>query len=302
VSTTKIAPSHNPFAPELILDAKATLGEGALWDVTTKRLFWVDILQSQLHRFDPATKTDEVFDVGEHVGTVVTAAKGGVMLAVKRGFAHFNLETKVLKLVAEPEKGKEGLRFNDGKCDPKGRFWAGSYAYNDAPGAGTLFRLDPDGSVRIMEKNVTCSNGLAWDLWRRLFYFIDSGTKSIVAYDYNHADGAIDHKRVVVQCTPEDGVPDGMAIDVDGKLWVAHWGGSQIVRWDPDTGRALKRIKVPVSQPTALAFGGNRLDKLYITSARLGLTDAQLLKEPQAGGLFVVTPGICGVEQTPYAG
>ena len=302
MSITKTAQSQNPFAPELILDARATLGEGAFWDTVTKRLFWLDILQSQLHRFDPATKQDEVFDIGEHVGTVVTRAKGGVMLAVKRGLASYDLETKTLKLVAEPEKDKPKNRFNDGKCDPKGRFWAGTLAYDETVGAGALYRLDADGSVKVMEKNVSCSNGLAWDLWRRLFYFIDSPTRTVVAYDYNHADGSIENKRIVVQAAVEDGFPDGMAIDVDGKLWVAHWGSSQVIRWDPDTGRALKRIKLPVSQVTSCAFGGNRLDKLYITSARIGLTDAQLLKEPQAGGLFVVTPGILGVEQTAYAG
>ena len=287
---------------ELILDAKATLGEGPVWCGATQRLYWVDILESRLHWFDPASGKHQRREIGAHVGTVVPRAKGGVMLAVKRGFASYDIDKAELTLLAEPERDKPNNRFNDGKCDPAGRFWAGTLAYDDAPGVASLYRFDPDGSVTVMERGISCSNGLVWDLERRRFYYIDSPTRTVAAYDYDHATGAIANKRVVVRCTTDDGFPDGMAIDVEGKLWVAHWGGSQIVRWDPDTGTALARIPTPVSQPTACAFGGEKLDRLYITSARVGLKPEVLAKQPLAGGLFVVDPGVRGKPSHAFAG
>jgi sugar lactone lactonase YvrE len=288
----------------LLLDAKATLGEGAHWCGATRRLYWVDILESQLRWFDPKTGEDRMVDVGEHVGTVVPRAKGGVMLAVRHGFASFDPErgASSLKLVAEPERDKPNNRFNDGKCDPAGRFWAGTLAYDDAKAAGALYRLDADGTVTVIERNISCSNGLVWDLERRSFYYIDTGTRGIAAYDYDHATGAVSGKRFVVRCAPEDGFPDGMALDVEGKLWVAHWGGSQVLRWDPDTGKAIARITLPAPQVTSVSFGGDRLDRLYITSARTGLKPEQLAREPLAGGLFVADPGVRGLPMPAYAG
>ena len=135
-----------------------------------------------------------------------------------------------------------------------------------------------------------------------MFYHIDSPTRCVFAWDYDHAAGTISNRRVAIRATPEDGWPDGMAMDVEGKLWVAHWGGSQVVRWDPLTGEAMERIRTPVSQPSACAFGGDRLDKLYITSARADMTPEQLAKEPAAGGLFVADPGVTGVHTSPFAG
>jgi sugar lactone lactonase YvrE len=300
-------PAPAPFTKaELVIDAKALLGEGPIWCAATRRLYWVNILESELHWFDPATGKDTQVAVGEHVGTVVPRARGGVMLAVQRGFASFDPAkgASSLTLMAEPERGRTDLRFNDGKCDPAGRFWAGTMAYDEANGAGkgSLYRLDPNGAVTVMERNVSISNGLAWDITRRRFYYIDSPTRTVAAYDYDHATGAIRNRRIAVQATPEDGWPDGMAIDVEGKLWVAHWGGSQVVRWDPDTGKAIARIATPISQPSACAFGGDRLDRLYITSARVGMAPAALTKEPLAGGLWVADPGVRGMPQTAFAG
>lgn len=299
MSTGGTAPARRV---DLALDVRAELGEGPIWDGAAQRLWWVDILASTVHRFDPRTGDDASFAVGEHVGTVVPRARGGLMLAVAGGFASFDPASGTSRLIAAPERDRPRNRFNDGKCDPAGRFWAGTMSYDETPGAGSLYRLDADGSVTPMLRDVSISNGLAWDLERRRFYFIDSPTRAIAAFDYDHDSGRIGNRRVCVQATTEDGFPDGMAMDVEGKLWVAHWGGSQVVRWDPDTGRALARIRVPVSQPSACAFGGERLDRLFITSARVGMKPEQLAREPHAGSLFVADPGVTGVPQPAYAG
>lgn len=293
--------SATPLA-DLVLDAQAALGEGPLWDAVTKRLYWVDILDGRLHWYDPATGRDASANVGSHVGTVVTRASGGVMLALQDGFYAFDPATPATPptCIAKSPNHRPGLRFTDGKCDPAGRFWAGTY--DDAPGVGSLWRLDADHAVRLMIPDVSCSNGLVWDLGRERFYFIDSPTRAIVAYDYEHGPGTISRPRVAVQATPDDGYPDGMAIDVEGKLWVAHWGAGMVVRWDPETGKAITRIRVPATQPSACAFAGERMDRLYITSARSGLSAETLAAEPHSGGLFVVDPGVSGVGFAAYAG
>lgn len=286
----------------LVLDARATLGEGPLWDPVERRLRWVDILASRVHAFDPATGLDTWIDVGSHVGTVANRAKGGLMLAQRAGFTRIDPGSTTPVPVAEPADHPAGNRFNDGKCDPAGRFWAGTMAYDCTPGAGALYRLDPDGRITVLARGFTIANGLAWDLHRARFYHIDSPTGCVFAWDYDHAAGTIANRRVVIRTGPQDGSPDGMAMDVEGKLWVAHWGGSQVVRWDPETGAALERIQVPATQPTACAFGGERLDTLYITSAREGLAPEQLARQPHAGGLFAVRPGVCGMHASPFAG
>jgi sugar lactone lactonase YvrE len=286
---------------EIALAVTPTLGEGPLWCQLTNSLYWVDILESKVHRFDPAAGANRTWAVPEHVGTVVTRAKGGLTLALRGGFAHLNTGDGAITRLAQPAADKPHLRFNDGKCDPAGRFWAGTLAYDEKPNQGSLYRLDPSGAITVMLEQVSISNGLAWDLARSRFYYIDSPTRTVAAFHYDHASGAITNRRVAVQATPEDGWPDGMAIDVEGKLWVAHWGGSQVIRWDPETGKALARIRTPASQPSACAFGGPRLDRLYITSARVGMKPEQLAKEP-AGSLFVADPGIAGVAFAPFAG
>ena len=286
----------------LILDASATLGEGPHWDATRQRLWWVDILGSALHEFDPATGVDRSFLVGDHVGTVVPRASGGVILALRRGIAAFDPDRDAApRLLVEPADHPAGNRFNDGTCDPAGRLWAGTMAYDTATGAGALYRFDADHRLTRVLAGLTIANGLAWDLQRGLFHHIDSPTRTIRTFTYDHGNAVLSDPRVSVRCADDDGFPDGMAIDAEGMLWVAHWGGGQVVRWDPTSGRAVQRIRVPVTQPSACAFGGPRLDRLYITSARAGLSASDLAMEP-AGGLFVAEPGVCGFASVPFAG
>lgn len=283
----------------LALDSRAELGEGPLWDAARGCLWWVDILGSAVHAFDPTSGVDRAIPVGEHVGTVVTRRDGGLLLALRHGFAACDPLTGQLERWGDPECGRAELRFNDGKCDPQGRFWAGSMAYDGTAGAGSLWRLDPDRSLRRVLADVTISNGVAWDVRRSIFYHIDSPTRCVSAFAFDPSTGSLSDRRTAITCAPEDGFPDGCAIDAEGLLWIAHWGGGQVVRWDPHSGRAVQRVRVPVSQPTAVAFAGSRL---FITSARTGLSPADLTREPHAGGIFTAETGVTGAPTYAFAG
>ena len=207
---------------ELLVDAHAQVGEGPLWDEERQVLYWVDILSSLLYIYDPATGENRVLDVGQHVGTVVIRASGGLMLAVREGFASFDLETQELTLIANPEAHITGNRFNDGKCDPAGRFWAGTMAYENPTNQGSLYRLDTDLSVHKIFGDVAISNGIIWSLDHTTMYYIDTLRKNVRAFDYADDTGDISNERVIVNVPEEIGMPDGMAIDSEGMLWVAH--------------------------------------------------------------------------------
>ena len=291
-------------AVELVLDAKARLGEGAVWDARRQLLYWVDIEGYAVHAFDPATGQDRSYALGDSVGTVVPRAKGGVALTLGRAFATLDLETRRLSVLAEPdeEKARRGNRFNDGKCDPRGRFWAGTMAVSEAPAAGGLYRLDPDGSVHRMLERVSISNGIVWSLERDLMYYIDTPTREIAVFDYDDATGAIANRRVAARFPAGHGWPDGMTMDAEGLLWVAEWDGACVSRWDPATGKLVRRIKIPVRRVTSCAFGGPDLEELYVTTAWSRLDPDQRRAQPQAGGLFRVRPGVKGVPAFSFAG
>jgi len=273
---------------ELALDAKADLGEGPIWDAKRQVLYWVDVLRGELHIYDPASGQDRAIDVGQYVTTVVPRKSGGVMLGVHHGFASLDLETEQFEIVADPDRDLPGNSFCDGKCDPAGRFWAGTWDYEDyKKGAGSLYRLDPDLSVHKMLEGVLCSNGIAWSLDGKTMYYIDTPLCRVDAFDYDLATGEIENRRVAFDVPREmGGMPDGMTIDSEGMLWVAHPDIKNVVRWDPVEDRVLQEVDVPVPYPTSCAFGGENLDQLYITTIRSWVKGEELEKYPLAGGLF----------------
>jgi sugar lactone lactonase YvrE len=287
----------------LTLDAHAELGEGSIWDYRTKQLYWVDILKCELHRFTPGTGADEVFPVGQFVGTVVPCLSGGVVIALKDGIHHLDTQTGVTRLLADTERNETGNRFNDGKCDPQGRFWVGSTSLNcDVPGAGNLYCMDTDHSVRQMLTGLTISNGLVWTEDGKTMYFIDTAAQAVWGFDFNSRTGEITRKRTVVAIPESEGFPDGMSIDSRGMLWIALFGGGKVSCYDPGTGQKLAEVQVPASRVTSCAFGGEFLDQLYITTARMGLDEAALAREPLAGGLFVAKPGATGIKASLFGG
>lgn len=280
----------------LVLDAKATLGEGAIWHPVEQKLYWVDIEGKQLHIYDPASDENQAISTGEKVGTVVPVQGGGVLLALQDGIHKMDVRSGETTFVVNAEKDP-GIRYNDGKCDPAGRFWVGTIA---GTGEAALYRIDRDGSIHRMLDDVTVSNGIVWSADKKTMYYVDTPTGKVMAFDYDHATGDISRPRVAVDVPAGMGFPDGMTIDEEGKLWVAHWGGSCVARWDPETGELLQKIEVPGPNTTSCAFGGENLDVLYITTARQGLSEDQLKAFPLSGGVFAVKPGVRGVPADFY--
>lgn len=284
---------------QLLLDAQAKLGEGAIWDSRQQRLLWIDILGQTLHRFDPVAGKDQVIDVGQFIGTVVPRRAGGVMVALSDGFAALDWETGQLTFVADPEAELPDTRFNDGKCDPAGRFWAGTMSLKGVNEAGSLYVLDGDHSTRRMVTGVSVSNGIVWSRDARTMYYIDTRLQRVDAFDYDLGTGNITQRRVAFTVPADQGRPDGMTLDAEGMLWIAHWEGWRVTRWDPLTGRLLQTIQVPVARVTSCAFGGPNLDQLFITTAQPAKPDPA---QPNAGGVFVARPGVCGLPAFEYAG
>lgn len=286
------ATARAPIASEveLVLDARSRHGEGPVWDPRRRELLWVDISDGVIHRFDPETGADLPHHVGQPVGAVAPRASGGLVLALRDGFAM--LEGEHLRWIADTEAERPTNRMNDGKVDPAGRFWAGTMAFDARPGAGSLYRLDQDHRVHTMLTGLTISNGLGWSPDGSRMYFIDSGTGGVDVFDCD-TTGAIRGRRRLVAIAPEDGLPDGMAVDTEGFLWVALWGGWAVRRYAPD-GSLERVIDLPVSQVTSCAFGGPDLSDLYITSAAMDLSQEQLEREPHAGSLFRCRPGVRG--------
>ena len=291
-------------APEIALDARAQLGEGAIWNAARQRLHWIDIKGQRVFTYDPATGENLACGVGRMVGTVVPRARGGLMLAVHEGFAALDpIDGQLTLLPRPPEHDPAAVRFNDGKCDPAGRFWAGTMALTKGPRPlGRLYRLDADGSMQVLLRDVGTSNGLAWSLDRRTLYFIDTALVRVDAFDYDDATGAIANRRTAITIPPGIGRPDGSTLDAEGMLWIAMWDGWGVTRWDPQTGRLLQTVRLPVARVTSCAFGGPQLDVLYLTTARDGLTPDQLAAQPLAGGLFRICPGVRGVRALEYGG
>lgn len=282
---------------DVVLAAEARLAEGPVWDARSSCLWWVDILRGRVHRFDPVSGADTFFEVGEDVGTVAVRAAGGLVIATATGL-HTCMEDGGRRTLLHEvrEVTVPGGRFNDGKADPWGRFWAGTML-DDPPGACALYRLDPDRSLHTMVTEVSCSNGLAWSPDGATMYYIDTPTGGVDAFDHDSATGALSRRRRIIDV--DRGWPDGMTLDADGCLWVALWDGWGLRRYAPD-GRLLATVELPAQRVTSCAFGGPSLSTLYVTTARAGLRD--LTDQPLAGSLFAFEPGVAGLPAGEWAG
>jgi len=287
---------------ELVLNVGAIVGEGSSWDEDNQILYWIDIDGKKLHIYNPATKVDREIKVGQYIGTVAPRKSGGVVVALHHGFYFLSVENEQLTFITDPEKDKPFNRFNDGKCDVRGRFLAGTMPLDEKEPTGSLYCLDIDHSVRRMISNVTISNGIAWSPDSKIMYYIDTRTKHVDAFDYDVESGTISNRRTVVNIPENSGGPDGMTSDSEGMIWVAHWGGWQVSRWNPYTGKQIGAIRVPVERVSSCVFGGPNLDELYITTAKRGLSEDELKKQPDAGGLFKIKVGIKGMPTYKYAG
>jgi sugar lactone lactonase YvrE len=276
------------------------IGEGPRWNAAEQRLYWVDFIENQnIHSWHPPTQELLTYRTEAPVTALGFRRTGDLIVATRGQIATFNLSTQKLSAFTSLED-RPAMRLNDGAVDANGRFWVGSMnsEKQDEP-HGSLYRFDSDGSVHTMDTGFTVSNGLGWSPDQRTFYFIDTFRRVINAYDYSATTGSIGNRRVFVRTIESDGFPDGLAVDSEGHVLVAFWGGWKVVRYDPD-GKQEREIRFPVANPTACAFGGRDRDELYVTSARLGLTEDQLAQQPMAGDLFRVRLNVQGQEEALF--
>ncbi|MEU7716641.1 SMP-30/gluconolactonase/LRE family protein [Streptomyces tibetensis] len=277
---------------EVAVRAEAELGEGPTWDAATGRLLWIDILGCRLHTYDPATGRRTLRRTEQHIGAVKPRTGGGLVLNLRDGVGLLDPDGTFRWLHHEPVPGR---RANDAAVAPDGALWAGTMRYDEAPGGGTLSRLTGDGTTEVVLDDVAVSNGTGWSPDGRLMYYADSPTRRVDVFDY--ADGRISGRRTLAEIEEGAGFPDGLTVDAEGCVWVALWQGSAVRRYTPD-GELDRVVELPVPLVTACAFGGGGLTDLYVTTARVGLTDPPAL----AGSLFVVPGAGKGLPQPAFAG
>lgn len=280
--------------------ASAFLGEAPHWMPGSDELLWVDILAPSVHVTRIASAETRATAIGELVGTVVPRRRGGYLAATSVGFRALNLDSGAMTTLAQPP-AMAGRRFNDGKCDAAGRLWAGTLALDATQGGGTLYRLDVDGTLAEIEAGFHICNGMGWNADATRFYFADSGRRTIYVYDFELALGTLANKRVFASFDEGEGIPDGLAIDVEGGVWCAMWDGWSLRRYTPD-GALDRVVGLPVPRPTSCCFGGDGLTTLFITSARIRLSASQLAAAPFSGSILAFEPGVAGVPLASFAG
>ena len=286
-------------AVEPVGDVTAALGEGPYWVPEDDCLLWVDIEGARLHRtYFPAKET--VTDSPGPISAAFPAVGGGILIvggaALTLLFPAERGGQWVARTIADAP-ARDGIRFNDAAVDPAGRVWAGSMHLTETEPLGELYRLDPGSRLNPVVKNVTVSNGLGWSPDGSRMYYADSPERRVDVFDYDPTTGEASARRAFADLSGVEGVPDGLTVDADGCVWVAMWGGGALRRFTPD-GQPDAVLPVPVSQPTSCAFGGSGFADLYITSARVGLTEAELAAQPLAGRLLHVRPGPVGLPST----
>ena len=284
---------------QCVADVHAVLGEGPVWVEREAALYWVDIKGRKIFRLGDDGELRE-WPTPFRVGSIAPRSTGGFIAGTDEGFAHIDLENARFDLLYNPEAHLPDNRFNDGKVDRHGRFWAGSMDDSERSVTGFLYRLRPGVDGAVVDRDYKVTNGPAFSPLGDLMYENDSARQVTYVFDLD-AHGDASNKRTFLQFGDGDGYPDGMTVDSEGCLWIAFWDGWCLRRFSPD-GERLLTVRMPVSKPTSCAFGGPNLDRLYVTSARIGLDSAALEMQPNAGGLFMFTPGVRGLADVPYAG
>jgi len=290
-------------AVECVLKAEAIVGESPVWCAGERVLYWVDITGQKIHRFRPADGANDTFSLPHPVTCVALRQRGGLLATLRKDFAFFDPGTEELRLLDRVEEDKPDNRFNGGKCDRQGRFWAGTMNGKnwDAP-SGSLYRLDTALRVARAQTGCVCANGLDWSPDGRVLYFTESFVYAIFTYDFETATGRIANRRLFASVDKNSGAfPDGLTVDAEGGVWSVHNAVGRVVRYTP-AGQIDRVVELPVPRPCGCTFGGDRLDVLYVTTARETMTADQLAKAPLSGSLFAVTPGVRGLPPSSFGG
>ncbi len=286
------------FEVEVVVHIPTVLGEGPLWSSEEEVLYWLDIFKPTINYFDPKHGINEVIKVREPIYALGFNSSGGFIVALDSGFALLSRDGVTVKCLSNPIAGKD-VNFNDGKVDDRGRFWSGTMARDWKSPIGSLYKVGSDGCFQEMDSGIVLSNGIAWSPDRKTMYFTDFGRKCIYAYDFELDAGSLGARRPLIIFSENEGSPDGITVDAEGCIWVAHWDGWCVTRHQPD-GTLIRKVKVPVPRPTSVAFGGRNLDTLYITSATMHLTSAQLSEAPLSGALFAIVPEVRGLPESQF--
>ncbi|MDD5200255.1 MAG: SMP-30/gluconolactonase/LRE family protein [Terrimicrobiaceae bacterium] len=302
----KLDPRQLPAVPTLVAEPAfphdSILGESPLWEEREQVLYWVDIDRGEIHRFDPATGGDKMFPLGGKVTSIARRLSGGLVATLRKNFATFDPATGRSEILDAVEADLPENRFNDGKCDRQGRYWAGTMneVHVGRPDAG-LYRFDGAGRVTKMIPDVTISNGTGWSPDGRTMYYTDTLRYAVFAYDFDPVTGGIENRRVFYEVDPAaNGLPDGLTVDAEGHVWSALVNYGRILRFDPH-GRLERVVTFPATRGTCCTFGGPGYGDLYITTARECLTAEQIAAQPIAGSLFHCAPGVAGLPETPFA-
>lgn len=291
---------HTVIEAELVDQMQTTTGEGALWHPDRQTLFWVDIEGRKLYEYHPSSKSRQEWKFDRMVSTVVPETDSTVVVALQDEIVRLNLNSSRQTSIARIPVNNGGLRCNDGKCGPSGRLWVGTMSLNGKEKAAALYCVSGQGQVKEMISKVSISNGIVWSSQERFMYYIDTPTRRVDRYRYDKSDLEILYDGIAFHIPEGTGVPDGMAIDENGNLWIAQWGGSGVYCYNPYTGDLLAKVEVPAPNVASCAFGGANLDSLYITTARAGLTDEQLKDYPLSGSVFVCKPGVKGTPANKF--
>ena len=285
---------------EVAIRAEAKLGEGPRWDAATRRLLWVDIEAPALHLFDPWRDDDRAIPLGNRVGAAAPTEAGGVLVALADRLAVVDLDDESVRTLVTIPHGDE-MRLNDGACDPAGRFWVGSMALDYAAGAGALYRYSRTGGLERVLDAVTISNGLGWSPDGGTMYYVDSMTYRVDRFDFDPSTGAVSDRRPFVAIERGAGIPDGLAVDHEGGIWVALWGRGALRRYSP-RGELERVLAVPTDNVTACCFGGDDGRSLYVTTASVDLDADRRRRQPLAGSVFVTEVDVSGPPAQPFAG
>ncbi len=287
---------------ECVLKTPALVGECPRWHPVEKALYWTDIYEPTLNRFDPATGKNQSWKMPERVGCFAFRKQGGIIAGMQSGIAFVELGDEVsVRRVFDFEPDNPETRFNDGRCDPGGRFWAATMVETLDKRVGVLYRFDPDGTCHRMVDGLICPNGLAFSPDGRTLYHSDSRQDYVFAWNFDVATGDIRNQRIFIAMDAGEGRPDGAAVDSEGYYWICHVGAWRVARYTPE-GKIDRVIGLPVQRPTMCGFGGENLEVLYVTTATYPLSKAALAKQPLAGSLFAIHVGVRGLSEPFFEG
>ena len=274
--------------PKIILECNCFLGESPYWHKTSNSFFWVDIEGGILYKYHMTTKETKHWKFNHKLSLVIEGDNDNLILALDLKIASFDLITEKLEWLSKLDGNGIVHRFNDGKCDDKGTLWIGALNKIFEPNSGSLYSVGKEMKFKKHIDNLTISNGIAWTEDNKTMYFIDSPTQQVRAYDFDSINNKITFQKIVIQVPKDLGSPDGMAIDKNGNLWIAHYGGHGVFCWDPTKGEIIDKIQLPIPNVTSCCFGGKDLDQILITSAMENLSKEDIEKHPLSGNTFIV--------------